>query len=173
MRATAVTNAEFLAFVNASGHRPERFDDGAPDLPVTHVSLADARAYAAFHGERLPTEAEWQWAAENAGDGNVYPWGNEARTFAAHLRPARDPRAATPRGILGLSGNAWELTDSEHTDGHTRFVMLRGGVYLPERESEWLPERAARPNASHAKYILLADALDCSATISFRTVIDR
>ncbi len=177
IRASAVTRAEYDAFVRASGWAPadpERLlaAGGGDDFPVTHVSLADARAFAAFHGERLPTEAEWQWAAEGAGLGHAYPWGNDARTFPPRPRPARDPATATPQGVTGLSGNAWELTESEHTDGHTRFVMLRGGVWLPPGASEWLPARGARPNQSHAKYILLADGLDRSETVSFRTVVD-
>lgn len=173
IRATAVTNAEFLEFVRASGYRPEdeeRFLAHLPAddaLPVTHVSLADARTFAAFHGERLPTEAEWHWAA---GAARKFPWGDDERSFPPVLRPARDPATATPEGVMGLSGNAWELTESEHDDGHTRFVMLRGGVYLPPGESEWLVARGPRPNDSHAKYILLADGLDRSETISFRTV---
>jgi hypothetical protein len=73
---------------------------------------------------------------------------------------------------MGLSGNTWELTESEHFDGHTRFVMLRGGAYLPPGESEWLPARGARPNQEHAKYILMSDGLDRSETVSFRTVVD-
>ena len=104
------------------------------------MSLADARAYAAWHGERLPTEAEWQWAASHAAD------------------------------LTGLSGGPWELTESEHDDGHTRFVMLRGGAPLPPGESEWLVARGPRATDSHAKYILLSDGLDRSAAISFRTV---
>ncbi len=151
IRSAPVTNGEFLEFVRASGYRPrdpERFllhapGDADASLPVTYVSLSDARAYAAWCGQRLPTEAEWQWAAQ-----------------------ARDPR------ITALSGGKWELTDSEHDDGHTRFVMLRGGSDLPRAESEWLPERGPRPIDSHCKYILLEDGLDRSESISFRTVID-
>jgi iron(II)-dependent oxidoreductase len=192
IRATAVSNAEFLRFVRASGYRPAderrflahvaRMPDGSlpgalPDslgaLPVTHVSLSDARAFAAFHAQRLPTEAEWQWAAAGAGRGHRFPWGDGERSFPPLLRPAADEATATPQGVMGLSGNAWELTESEHTDGHTRFVMLRGGVFLPPGESEWLVARGARPNDSHAKYLLLADGLDRSETVSFRTVSSR
>jgi formylglycine-generating enzyme required for sulfatase activity len=179
MRATCVTNGEFMAFVRASGYRPEdgaRFLKHLPaasdELPVTFVSLADARAFAAWHGERLPTEAEWQWAAEGAGQANAFPWGDEPRTFPPEIRAARDLATATPQGVMGLSGNTWELTESEHTDGHTRFVMLRGGVFLPPGQSEWLVARGARPNRWHAKYLLLSDGLDRSETISFRTVVD-
>jgi formylglycine-generating enzyme required for sulfatase activity len=190
IRASAVTTAEMLAFVHATGYRPaddQRFllqvargADGAlpaalpPEegaLPVTYVSLADARAFAAWRGERLPTEVEWQWAAEGAGLGNRFPWGNDERAFPRGLRRAFDLPTATPQGVTGMSGNAWELTESEHTDGHTRFVMLRGGVCLPPGESEWLVARGPRPNDSHAKYILLSDGLDRSATVSFRTVV--
>jgi hypothetical protein len=192
IRATAVTNAEFLAFVHASSYRPtdgERFlvhlprteagllpstlSDEVGSLPVTFVSLADAKAYAEWHDQRLPTEVEWQWVAEGAGEGNRYPWGDGARSFPHALRKAFDQSTATPQGVLGLSGNAWELTADEYTDGHTRFVMLRGGVYLPPGRSEWLPARGARPNDDHAKYLLLSDGLDRSEAVSFRTVIDR
>lgn len=193
MKRTAVTNAEYVSFVHATSYRPAddarflahlpRTDDGAllaagdlaPDLaslPVTFVSLDDARAFASWRGERLPTEAEWQWAAEGVGRGRRFPWGDDERTFPEVLRPACDDATATPEGVLGLSGNTWELTESEHSDDHTRFVMLRGGVFLPPGTSEWLVARGTRPNDSHAKLILLADGLDRGETISFRTVCD-
>ena len=148
IRSSPVTKDEFREFVRVSGYRPLdplRFLLGNPrgSLPVTHVSLSDARAYAAWYGQRLPTEAEWQWAAQTG-----------------------HPR------LSSLSGGPWELTESEYDDGHTRFVMLRGGSPLPPGESEWLPERGPRPADWHAKYILLGDALDRSESISFRTVAD-
>jgi iron(II)-dependent oxidoreductase len=191
IRATAVTNGDFLEFVHRTGHRPDdersflkhihRTPDGSlptrlpreqESLPVTYVSLSDARSFAASCGQRLPTEAEWQWAAEGAGRKSRYPWGDGEKSFPPEMRPAFDVATATPQGVMGLSGNTWELTESEYTDGHTRFVMLRGGIFLPPGDSEWLVARGARPNDSHAKFILLSDELDRSETISFRTVID-
>jgi hypothetical protein len=64
-----VSVAEFAGFVAATGYlpvRPERFlaGTGGPDDPATYVDLADARAYAAWAGARLPTEDEWQVAGE-------------------------------------------------------------------------------------------------------------
>lgn len=189
IRATAVTNDAFLAFLEESRYEPrdeQRFlqhlrrpdgtlrgrgevDSRTLALPVTFVSLDDARAFAAFNGEQLPTEAEWQWAAEGASR-RRYPWGDEAREARGALAEAAELASATPEGVMGLSGNAWELTESERSDGHTRFVMLRGGSFMAPDPSEWVCARGPRPNDSHVKYILMADGLDRSEGVSFRTV---
>jgi formylglycine-generating enzyme required for sulfatase activity len=81
LASTQVSNEEFDAFVKATG-RPEPpfrrepgFDD--PRQPVVGVSWLDAREYCDFIGARLPSEAEWEWAARGGRIGARYPWGDE------------------------------------------------------------------------------------------------
>lgn len=93
---TPVTNAQFKAFIDASGYAPadahrflHHWHEGAPvagseQQPVVWISLEDARAYAAWAGKRLPREWEWQYAAQGD-DGRAYPWGEGAGT----IRPCR------------------------------------------------------------------------------------
>ncbi len=85
-----VTNAQYDLFQRATGRRRPRFRDEAafsnPRQPVVGVSWHDAVAYCDWLSEqagrrfRLPTEAEWEWAARGGLEACLYPWGNEPVT---------------------------------------------------------------------------------------------
>ena len=148
-----VSNAEFAAFLSATGYRPTRPTrfvahwpaDGPSaeqaDAPVTNVDLADARAFAAWRNARLPSEDEWQLAGE------------------CGLLQRRTPRV-------------WNLTESEHSDGRTRFVIVKGGSDFEDTSSEWCFDGGPRPPAWSAKLIVLAGGLSRSPWVGFRCAVD-
>lgn len=141
-----ITHGEYREFVRLSGYRPvrpERFlaCDGAPDAPVTHVDLADARAYAQWVGLRLPTEDEWQVAASS--------------------------------GVLTRATPAvWELTESEHTDGRTRFCLLKGGCAFDAAGSDWYLDGGVQEADVSVKLLLLGAGMTRSPSIGFRCAAD-
>ncbi|MDD9207655.1 SUMF1/EgtB/PvdO family nonheme iron enzyme [Georgenia sp. 10Sc9-8] len=146
---TEVSNAEFAAFLDATGYTPtvgHRFlahwvggrpPAGREEEPVTFVDLDDARAYCAWRGGRLPTEDEWQLAGETGG---------------------LDRRAPA----------VWSWTDSEHSDGRTRFVMLKGGAEHRSTGSDWYFDGGVQEPDFAAKLLLPGLGLARSASIGFR-----
>lgn len=154
-----VTNAEFAAFAASHGHvttaEQQGFSyDGAfrvgelswrmpagpgssytehPDQPVVHVSAADAEAYCAARGKRLPSEDEWELAARGR-ERRVFPWGDtwedERAVWHANpqsgLAPVGSRRGGdTPEGREDLAGNVWEWTSTR--EGEDR--ILKGGSW--------------------------------------------
>ena len=117
---------------------PETTVAGRERDPVVHVAHADAEAYARWAGERLPTEAEWEFAARGGLDGAVFPWGDEwaprGRTMANtwqgefpwhSVKPARamgtSPVKSFPPngyGLYDVVGNVWEWTSDHFTPWH-------------------------------------------------------
>jgi formylglycine-generating enzyme required for sulfatase activity len=183
---TPVTNVQYASFLKASGYRPrhpenflKHWINGAPpagmeEHPVVYVDLEDARAFARWAGKRLPTEVEWQFAAQGP-QGWRYPWGNQMNPGVCNdgstdgTTPVRAfPEGKSPFGCLDMCGNTWEWTESEHSDGRTRFCLIKGGSYYQAKGSSWYMDGGPQPACLSAKYLLMWPGLDRCATIGFR-----
>ncbi len=145
-----VTNARYLEFVKATGHRPalddscqtakcregnlwngNSFPPEIADQPVTQVNWYDADAYCAWMGKRLPSEAEWEKAARGP-KGNVYPWGTGSpkgkATFKRKWQGALTmtdvgsyPKGESIYGVFDMAGNVWEWVDDWY---HFKYYSL-------------------------------------------------
>jgi serine/threonine-protein kinase len=109
-----VSNAEFAEYCRAKGCVPP---EGAPDLPVVHVTAPDARGYATWKKKRLPSALEWERAARGV-EGAKFPWGDAedkslANVEGTTLKPVES--YADYRGIYQMAGNVWEMVEGEIT----------------------------------------------------------
>jgi formylglycine-generating enzyme required for sulfatase activity len=111
-----VTNAEFAKFVEASGSKPQGdwkagYTSGKEDHPIMSVTWIDAANYCKWAGKRLPTEAEWEYAAGGPGH---YKWslGNrfEKNKYSFDLKEIGPVGSYPPNGygLYDMSGSAWE-----------------------------------------------------------------
>lgn len=156
---TEVTNADFAAFLEENpGWRKDEiagelhngdylahWEQGRVPLkltehPVTYVSWFAAMAYCSWKGGRLPTEAEWEYAAGGS-NGRDYPWGDEEPTLekANYSASGLGAPAATgiypasPEGLYDLAGNVWEYCADPWRDNYAS-----GEPASPEQVRGWL-----------------------------------
>ena len=187
---TPVTNEQYLQFIKSTGYSPKvrlnflkhwingKIPSGKEDHPVVYVCLEDARAYALWAGKRLPTEQEWQFAGQ--GNGNKkFPWGDQMEAGLCNAGESGDttpvktfPKGQSVFGCYDLCGNTWEMTESEHSDGRSRFCLLKGGSFYNAKRSEWYFDGGPQPLSFSAKQLLIYAGIDRCSTIGFRCAAD-
>jgi formylglycine-generating enzyme required for sulfatase activity len=140
-----VTERELAEFRADAGKRTPsaRELERHGDLPASAVSHEDAARYCAwrFIKGRLPTEAEWEWAARGK-EGRLYPWGNKldkrcvngfAGERGAATEASRHTCGATPEGLVDLAGNVWEWTATPASAYPGAMVSAPPGEYFVVR----------------------------------------
>jgi formylglycine-generating enzyme required for sulfatase activity len=172
---TEVTNAQYRRFMEETGHPAPAFWTDArfngDQQPVVGVSREDAEAYCKWAEVRLPSEAEWEFAARGS-DGRAYPWGSEPPDLTRAVfglsqatgRPeaaGKRPSGASATGALDMAGNVWEWC----ADGYAGYTaepqddplqtggsqgVVRGGSWFNEADA--LKSTARKPVPPDARY---------------------
>lgn len=163
-----ITNAQYYLFTQATGHSaPVGWENERPrkeleSHPVVRVFWDDAQAYCRWLSEmtgktiRLPSEAEWEKAARGPKDARVYPWGDTFDRLRCNTKELGlgtttpvgiFPDGASPYGVLDMSGNVFEWTQSRYrpypyraddgrelVDNSGEIHIWRGGSYLVDKD---------------------------------------
>jgi formylglycine-generating enzyme required for sulfatase activity len=127
---------------------PDSNIKGKDNYPVVHIAYEDAQAYAKWAGKRLPTEAEWEFAARGGMAGKPFTWGDEfrpngmwmANTHQGHF-PNSDtgadgyvgiaPVAQFPPngyGLYDMAGNVWQWTADWYRPDYYNKLAAQGGI---------------------------------------------
>lgn len=184
-----VTNVQFYEFIQETKYIPEDpknylkhwkdgvYPMGQENYPVVYVSLEDARAYAEWAGKRLPSEVEWQYAAQGT-DGRKWPWGDEFHGTKCNNgfdRPTpvnAFSKGKSPFKVEDLVGNVWQLTNDVYDNGSYYFGIIRGGSYYKPTSSWWYVQGGPQPLDRTQMLLMVSPGFDRNATVGFRCVKD-
>ncbi|MFW5657991.1 MAG: formylglycine-generating enzyme family protein [Bacteroidota bacterium] len=185
-----VTNEQFFQFLLETRYKPKdpvnflkhwengMYPDGQGNYPVVWISIEDAKAYATWAGKRLPTEVEWQYAAQGT-TSNRWPWGEEFHAtkcnngFGQPTPVDAFPKGESVFGVADLVGNIWQLTSNIYDNGTNRFVMIRGGsFYKVNDKKNYLVTGGPRAVDEREIMLLVSPGFNRSPSVGFRCVQD-
>jgi formylglycine-generating enzyme required for sulfatase activity len=185
----SVTNAQFYDFITNTGYRPAdtarflrhwqsgTFRQGQDKYPVVYVSFEDIEAYTRWAGKRLPTQAEWQLAAQGT-DSRKWPWGNDFHgtlcnnAFDKPTPVDAFPKGQSPYGVVDLVGNVWQVTNDIYFNGTNYFTVIRGGSYYKPESSWWYVQGGPQSLDRTQIMLMVSPGFDRCATVGFRCVKD-
>jgi iron(II)-dependent oxidoreductase len=184
-----VTNALYYEFLISSGYYPKDttnylrhwksgiYKQGQDNYPVVYVSYEDIMAYVKWAEKRLPTEAEWQLAAQGT-DNRLWPWGDEFHgTYCNNAFDRPTPvdafsKGRSPYGVMDMVGNVWQMTNDMYFDGAYYFMVIRGGSYYRPESSWWYIQGGPQELDKTQIMLMVSPGFDRSATVGFRCVKD-
>ena len=181
-----VRRDQYAACVSEGECTPARCPDGSEGVPTmkldakmlervpqTCVSFDQAQSFCSSKGMRLPTEAEWEYAARGP-DGRTHPWGEEVRDeVGAGLIPVGMPVDSSYFSLLGFGSSGAEWTGDLHRPDRGLDTFVSGSFRLPDGPvRRKLPDGpVAREEASWWERHRCADPEACSQAPATRHVI--
>jgi len=206
-----VTNRQFRKFMDETSYSPldtvnflkqwikGQIKKGEEDFPVVNVSYEDAQAYVKWAGKRLPTEAEWQYAAQTP-DERIWPWGNRVKekgksqknisttlTLIDYGTPdskycntgdgnlyavGKFKKGVNPYGLYDLTGCVWQLTNDIYQSDTYEYILMKGGSYYKPGGSWWYVQGGPKPLHYRQMLLRVSQGFERNATVGFRCVKD-